>query len=408
MKKSYCIPLTQLCDGRYHCPLKDDEKLCNISCPPECTCVGLLFNCTSKKLKFLPDDISHEVRMLNLTDNLLNDDIQTFPNFRYLIELYMQNNRLTNITEYLFHRLVNLRTLDLRNNLIIKVHNMSFAGLGNLTRLYLQGNKISILESGAFLGLNSLQVLNFSNQALKSLEPGMMLGLTSLKILDLSNNYIDYIHDEFFVDIKQVQKLNLTMNPCTNCPRSAFKDLRSLQSFKSDHFMFCCFLKDVVPQESCEPKGDEISSCQDLMRNQVLRTFIWLFGFCAFLGNMFALLYRFKHVSTMNVNDLLVANLALSDFWMGVYLLIIAAVDMKYRGVYVEYNLAWRKSWLCSLSGFLATLSSEASVFTLCVITLDRLICITNPFSKRRFSKNTAITVIAGRPTCLISTFLSV
>ena len=65
------------------------------------------------------------------------------------------------------------------------------------------------------------------------------------------------------------------------------------------------------------------------------------------------------------VHSFLITNLALGDLCMGLYLLIIAAVDVSYRGVYFIYDVQWRTSPLCQLAGFLSTFSSELSVFTL-------------------------------------------
>lgn len=50
---------------------------------------------------------------------------------------------------------------------------------------------------------------------------------------------------------------------------------------------------------------------------------------------------------------------------MGSYLLIIAGVDARYRGVYFIHDSTWRSSELCHLAGFISTFSSELSVFTL-------------------------------------------
>lgn len=65
------------------------------------------------------------------------------------------------------------------------------------------------------------------------------------------------------------------------------------------------------------------------------------------------------------VHSFLIANLAVSDLLMGMYLLTIAVVDIYYRGVYSVYDSAWRSSKLCAFAGFLSTFSSELSVFTL-------------------------------------------
>ena len=69
---------------------------------------------------------------------------------------------------------------------------------------------------------------------------------------------------------------------------------------------------------------------------------------------------------------------------MGVYLLIIAVVDSYYRGEYIIFDKSWRESDLCKFAGFISTFSSELSVFTLTVITLDRLICIIFPLKLKR------------------------
>ena len=42
---------------------------------------------------------------------------------------------------------------------------------------------------------------------------------------------------------------------------------------------------------------------------------------------------------------------------MGAYLLIIASVDLHYRGVYSVHDRDWRESHLCKMAGFLATFS---------------------------------------------------
>lgn len=69
---------------------------------------------------------------------------------------------------------------------------------------------------------------------------------------------------------------------------------------------------------------------------------------------------------------------------MGVYLLIIAGVDVAYRGHYIIYDLMWRHSILCQFAGFLSTFSSELSVFTLTLITIDRLVAIIFPLRVKR------------------------
>lgn len=59
---------------------------------------------------------------------------------------------------------------------------------------------------------------------------------------------------------------------------------------------------------------------------------------------------------------------------------------------YIFMDDYWRNSAWCTLAGVLATTSSEASVFFLCLITLDRLLVIKYPFSRIHFSPKKAMT----------------
>ena len=90
------------------------------------------------------------------------------------------------------------------------------------------------------------------------------------------------------------------------------------------------------------------------------------------------------------VHSFLITNLALGDFLMGVYMLIIASVDLYYRGRYIIYAKFWKQSVLCKFAGFVSTFSSELSVFTLTVITIDRFICIIFPFRVKRLGMREA------------------
>jgi leucine-rich repeat-containing G protein-coupled receptor 8 len=105
------------------------------------------------------------------------------------------------------------------------------------------------------------------------------------------------------------------------------------------------------------------------------------------------------------VHSFLIANLAIGDFFMGVYLMIIALVDTYYRGKYFRYDRFWRESALCKFAGFMSTFSSELSVFTLTVITIDRLVCIIFPLKMKRLGMREALIVMPALWTLVL--FLS-
>ncbi|XP_035227224.1 relaxin receptor 1-like, partial [Stegodyphus dumicola] len=77
-------------------------------------------------------------------------------------------------------------------------------------------------------------------------------------------------------------------------------------------------------------------------------------------------------------------NLSVADFLMCLYLFLIAGHDVAFRGEYIRHDVTWRHSWQCTLAGMLSTISSEASIFIMSIITADRYLSIVYPLMLRR------------------------
>ena len=116
----------------------------------------------------------------------------------------------------------------------------------------------------------------------------------------------------------------------------------------------------------------------------------------AFAGNVCVLLARCFLREDNRIHSFFITNLAVADLLMGLYLVIIGTYDGLFRGQYIQHDYVWRKSLMCKLCGFLSFLSSEMSVMTISVITLDRFICIVHPFKfKNRFLGHAAILMVS-------------
>ena len=79
---------------------------------------------------------------------------------------------------------------------------------------------------------------------------------------------------------------------------------------------------------------------------------------------------------------------------MGVYLFVIGAFDLKFRGEYNKHAQPWMESVHCQFMGSLAILSTEVSVLLLTFLTLEKYICIVYPFRCLRPRKCRTITVL--------------
>ncbi|CAN7979977.1 unnamed protein product, partial [Ixodes pacificus] len=384
--QSSCVALHQLCDGARQCKHGDDEHLCDLRCPSACECRGHFVKCIEKNLVALPDDLSHLVRKLNFSFNRLDILTSNFSPFKRLGELILQYNGLTVLPSNKFIELKNLYLLDLRNNRIVQIETAAFAGLKNVRFLHLENNPIlSEIKAGAFVGLNKLTFLNLSGMALSGLKRNTFVGLDKVTTLNLKNNKLEYVEDGAFQGLKSVTSLDIQGNDIQQFSHEMFHGLQSIESLFSDSFKFCCLASPQVSFDYCLPPADEISSCEDLMSSPVQRSFLWVLGVVALLGNVFVIVWRLKTKNSNPVSSTLILSLGCADFFMGIYLIVIASVDIYYRGRYIQNSDVWRNSALCKFCGFLSTLSSESSIFTLVLITADRLICISFPFSMARF-----------------------
>lgn len=148
----------------------------------------------------------------------------------------------------------------------------------------------------------------------------------------------------------------------------------------------------------CLPMPGPFLPCQDLFDWWTLRCGVWVVFLLAMLGNGTVVFVLIFSRSKMDVPRFLVCNLAAADFFMGIYLGMLAVVDASTLGEFRMYAIPWQMSFGCQLSGFLAVLSSELSVYTLAVITLERNYAITHAMhlNKRLSLRHAGYIMIVG------------
>ncbi|XP_013780200.1 lutropin-choriogonadotropic hormone receptor-like [Limulus polyphemus] len=127
----------------------------------------------------------------------------------------------------------------------------------------------------------------------------------------------------------------------------------------------------------CYPAPDAFNPCEDVMGNVGLRIAVWFVVVAAMLGNLAVMVVLMSSRFSMSVSKFLMCNLATADFCMGLYLFIIAVVDLHTIEVYFNYAIDWQHGVGCNIAGFLTVFASELSIFTLTVITLERWYAIT-------------------------------
>ena len=129
---------------------------------------------------------------------------------------------------------------------------------------------------------------------------------------------------------------------------------------------------------TCTPEPDAFNPCEDVMGYVWLRVIVWFVLLAALLGNSVVLIVLITSRGKFSVPKFLMCNLAFADLLMGVYLILLASIDIHTLGEYFNYAVQWQNEGGCQAAGFLSVFSSELSIFTLTILTLERWYAISH------------------------------
>ncbi|XP_033467220.1 follicle-stimulating hormone receptor [Epinephelus lanceolatus] len=338
----------------------------------------------AKNLRHIHQDAFRNiVRLRYLT--ISNTGLTTFPNFSkinssahsFLLDL-QENSHIKRVPANAFRGLCT-QTIDeirLTRNGIKEVASDAFNGT-KMHRLFLRGNQqLTHISPNAFVGSSELVVLDISETALSSLPDSILGGLQ--KLFAQSAFHLKELPPlQLFTELRQAH----VTYPSHCCP------FQNINRNRSRWHPFCshpeadpyfqrahCFNFTSI---TCSPIPDAFNPCEDIMSAVPLRVLIWIISVLALLGNTAVLLVLFGSRSKLTVPRFLMCHLAFSDLCMGIYLVVIATVDMFTRGQYHNHAIDWQMGLGCSAAGFFTVFASELSVFTLTAITLERWHTIT-------------------------------
>ena len=303
---------------------------------------------------------------------------------------------LKEIQPGVFNGLEKLEWLFLNNNMLTRLLPTVLGKLTRLVVLDLSNNSLAHLHPDTFQNLTVLNVLILRNISLTFLPENIFQALWQLRHLDLSANDLNELQIHPFVICTILETLNLTHNPLKWIGKDSFIGLNVSARVFVDNPASCCFITkaNCIPNSSKSP----FLSCGRL-------TTIWCPSswdmdsiIFAIVNNVLGILVRCKQrKQAKKTQFLLITNLSISDLLMGVYLLSLLSVDLYYTDYFPSHSETWRNSTLCKIAGSLSVLSSEASVFFITMISIDRAIAINFPFKAHRGGT---------KSTCIIVSFL--
>ena len=292
----------------------------------------------------------------------------------------------------------NLHTLDLSFNHVKHVSAEDINKFPRIVSLSLAGNPIVSLfsdkDQSAGPTFDTLLTMDLSFVEFKEMNPSMLQPFPKLQTLNLSHCNVHHVQGQGFRLLAALKVLDVRKCPLTSFPKLMLRDLNFLQRVFAEHYKVCCPANLPVgfAGSQCLAPHDEISSCDALLRLDLYRFSLAVFASLATVGNTLSfVLCVFALKGKQQLSYIVfVTHLCVSDFLMGVYLVVIGAADRIYKNTYLWEDAKWKNSATCNMAGFLSLLSSEVSVSIICLITVDRFIAVQFPFSRFRFRRRSA------------------
>ena len=169
-----CVHLSQLCDGWPQCPQRDDEWLCDSTCPhPHCRCQGWAFVCRTAFA-------AHQHLQLRYLDASWSG--MTLHNLSlhvYLVRLHMRWCGLTELTAMDFP---NMQILDLSHNQLTVIHLDHLLSLPSLLTVRLAYNPIVSMATGESKGRHQVSELDLSFTRLVVLNSTVLINFVKLHV----------------------------------------------------------------------------------------------------------------------------------------------------------------------------------------------------------------------------------
>ncbi|XP_041980295.1 toll-like receptor 7 [Aricia agestis] len=189
----------------------------------------------NNKISELPTEVFSDLLLLkvvNLSENAINYLPETlFRNTKEIREIYLSNNMLELLPKRLFSKLDQLVVLDLSANRLLGDHieDETFGGLIRLIVLDLSQNQITRISRNIFKDLFFLQILNLSNNSIGFIEDNAFSPLFNLHTLNLGQNKLRTVEDFVFNGLFILNKLSLNGNLLSYVGENAFKNCSDLK-----------------------------------------------------------------------------------------------------------------------------------------------------------------------------------
>ncbi|KAE8281881.1 Leucine-rich repeat and immunoglobulin-like domain-containing nogo receptor-interacting protein 1 [Larimichthys crocea] len=177
-------------------------------CPQPCRCNTALLevNCSVGQFTTVPNGLSKDTKLLNLT-----------------------HNKIKTLVQQQFQTLTQLLDLDLSDNIMVIIEVEAFLGLQSLTTLRLARNRLKIIPVGVFAGLPKLTLLDISSNEILVFLDFTFRDLAALQFIKAAGNDFVFISNQAFTGLTSLQELHLNGCNLTAVPTEALTQLGNLR-----------------------------------------------------------------------------------------------------------------------------------------------------------------------------------
>ena len=311
-----CVPLSALCDGVNDCLYSDDENFCDLnvfSCPDKCRCLLYSIVCRSSI------DIFLDYSVLLFLD-IENINLIFFKTLRHIIQsipfVRLVHNNIREICK--IDSSDKCIALDLGSNML---DNICLSSFPHLIQLRINSNKFSQLKGNSFRRVPKLLYLNVSRNPITALSIEIFDKMPKIRIFDVSN-----------IDFKTIDK------KCTNYYSRTFK---IILAHDQD---VCC----TMPHGTfCSAPQLWYLSCSNILPDHHVNTLYIIVSLLIILLNFLSsLLLNFPHESNKSF-CILVFAVNTNDVLIGFYLSIIWISNAAIKDNFYIMEKQWKSGFLC-------------------------------------------------------------